>query len=200
MPEPLLGIVLAAGAGRRMGGPKALCRTPAGVPWLHLAVDALVGGGCDRVRVVLGAGADEARALVPERAEVVVAHDWARGMGASLAAGLATTPADRAGGRPGPHPGPEGPVAAVVTLVDLPELDARAVARVTARPVGPGDLRRAVFGTRPGHPVLVGRDHWAPLLPHLHGDAGARGYLRDHPPVPVDCSDLPGGLDHDTPR
>ncbi|TQL03200.1 NTP transferase domain-containing protein [Cellulomonas sp. SLBN-39] len=186
MPEPLLGIVLAAGAGRRMGGPKALCRTPAGVPWLHLAVDALVGGGCGPVHVVLGAGVDDARALVPAGAEVVVAHDWARGMGASLAAGLTAAP-DEA-------------VAAVVTLVDLPELDARAVARVTAAPVGPGHLRRAVFDARPGHPVLVGRDHWAPLLPHLHGDAGARGYLRDHPPVPVDCSDLPGGVDHDTPR
>ncbi|MBD7919744.1 NTP transferase domain-containing protein [Cellulomonas sp. Sa3CUA2] len=184
MPEPLLGLVLAAGAGTRMGRPKALCTTPDGVPWLRLAHDALLGGGCARVRVVLGAAADDARALVPPGTEVVVAAGWAGGMGASLAAGLA---------------GPPGEVAVVITLVDLPDLDARAVSRVTAAPVGPHDLRRAVFGGSPGHPVLVGRDHWAPLGTHLHGDAGARGYLLAHPPVEVDCTDLPGGRDRDTP-
>ncbi|UZN02467.1 nucleotidyltransferase family protein [Cellulomonas sp. S1-8] len=187
MPEDLLGLVLAAGAGTRMGRPKALCTTPDGVPWLHRAHDALLGGGCARVRVVLGAAADEARALVPDGAEVVVADDWGLGMGASLAAGLA----DLAG--------PAPLVAVVVTLVDLPDLDARAVSRVTARPVGPGDLRRATFGGVPGHPVLIGRDHWAPLRARLHGDAGARGYLRDHPPLALDCTELPGGLDRDTP-
>jgi CTP:molybdopterin cytidylyltransferase MocA len=167
-----------------MGRPKALCVTPAGVPWLWRAHDALLGGGCARVRVVLGAAADEARALVPPGAEVVVASEWAAGLGASLAAGLAGSPGD---------------VAVVVTLVDLPDLDDRAVARVTAARVGPRDLRRAVFGGAPGHPVLIGRDHWAPLRDHLHGDAGARGYLLAHPPVDVDCTDLPGGRDRDTP-
>jgi len=184
VPEPLLGLVLAAGAGTRMGRPKALCTTPAGVPWLWRAHDALLGGGCARVRVVLGAAADEARALVPPGAEVVVASEWAAGLGASLAAGLTGAPGD---------------VAVVVTLVDLPDLDDRAVARVTAAPVGPQDLRRAVFGGAPGHPVLIGRDHWGPLRDHLHGDAGARGYLLTHPAVDVDCTDLPGGRDHDTP-
>ncbi|GIG40481.1 nucleotidyltransferase family protein [Cellulomonas phragmiteti] len=187
MPEDLLGVVLAAGAGTRMGRPKALCATPAGAPWLRLAHDALAGGGCTRVRVVLGAGAGAARPLVPAGAEVVVATRWQRGLGASLAAGLDGL-------------GPGSPtVAVVVTLVDLPDLDARAVARVTAGAVRPGDLRRATFATGPGHPVLIGRDHWAPLRSHLDGDAGARAYLRSHPPVDVDCTDLPGGLDRDTP-
>jgi len=187
VPEHLLGLVLAAGAGTRMGRPKALCTTPDGVPWLHRAHDALLGGGCATVRVVLGAGADEAIPLVPPGAEVVVARDWRRGMGASLAAGLAgLTPASPT-------------VAVVVTLVDLPELDARAVSRVTAAPVAPGDLRRATFGLGPGHPVLIGRDHWSPLRRLLHGDSGARDYLRTHPPAAIDCADLPGGHDHDSP-
>lgn len=183
MPEPLLGLVLAAGAGTRMGRPKALCVTPDGVPWLQRAHDALVGGGCSRVRVVLGAAADDARALVPPDAEVVVAAGWAGGMGVSLAAGLVD---------------PDPAVAVVVTLVDLPDLDARAVSRVTAAPVLPDDLRRATFAGVPGHPVLVGRDHWGPLRAQLRGDAGARGYLRTHPPVDVDCTGLPGDRDRDT--
>jgi len=53
------GLLLAAGAGRRMGRPKAL------VPgWLRASVAALRAGGCDRVTVVLGAGADEAAPLL----------------------------------------------------------------------------------------------------------------------------------------
>ena len=194
MPEHLLGIVLAAGAGTRMGRPKALCTTPEGEPWLHRAHGALLAGGCGAVRVVLGAAADEARGLVPAGAEVVVAERWRDGMSASLAAGLTglTGPAAPVGAAP--------PVAVVVTLVDLPDLDARAVRRVTAGPVAPGDLRRATSAGRPGHPVLIGRDHWAALAAGLHGDAGARDYLRTHPTVEVDCTDLPGDLDHDTPR
>src|SRR3954469_23497098 len=79
------GIVLAAGAGVRHGGPKAL------VPgWLDAATRLLLDSGCDRVVVVLGAGAAEARTgLRPDRRiEVRTASDWADGMGASLREGL----------------------------------------------------------------------------------------------------------------
>ena len=57
----LHGLLLAAGAGRRMGMPKALVRDDAGEPWLVRGVRALRDGGCDAVTVVLGAGAEEAR-------------------------------------------------------------------------------------------------------------------------------------------
>ncbi|MBF0816042.1 nucleotidyltransferase family protein, partial [Microbacterium paludicola] len=83
------GIVLAAGAGTRFGGPKALARTPDGTPWIVRAVDALWAGGCDEVLVVLGAGAAEAAALIPPGARMVVADDWAEGASASLRAGIA---------------------------------------------------------------------------------------------------------------
>jgi CTP:molybdopterin cytidylyltransferase MocA len=59
------GVVLAAGAGTRFGGPKALARTAAGEPWLALAVGTLRAAGCEPVVVVLGTGADEAEPLVP---------------------------------------------------------------------------------------------------------------------------------------
>ena len=82
------GLVLAAGAGTRAGGPKALRRDEAGSPWLQLAVTALRAGGCADVTVVLGAGAAEARSLVPDDVAVVVADDWQQGLSASLRAGL----------------------------------------------------------------------------------------------------------------
>ena len=79
------GLLLAAGAGRRMGRPKALVED-----WLVRAVGVLRDGGCAQVVVVLGAAADEARLLLEgQDVEVVVAGDWDEGMGASLRAGLA---------------------------------------------------------------------------------------------------------------
>ncbi|MGL5816541.1 MAG: nucleotidyltransferase family protein, partial [Phycicoccus sp.] len=108
------GLVLAAGAGRRMGGPKALVRRRAGLPtFVEATVDAMWRAGLPRVVVVLGAGADEALPLVESaRAEVVVAPDWAEGMGASLRAGLAYL-SDAARGVPD---------LALVMLVDLPDV------------------------------------------------------------------------------
>ena len=62
--------------GARFGGPKALARTSAGVPWLHRAVAVLEDAGCEAVLVVLGAEAEEAAALVPAGATTVVADRW----------------------------------------------------------------------------------------------------------------------------
>src|SRR3954464_14157887 len=90
------GLLLAAGAGRRMGRPKALLRDAAGVPFLDRAVGRLLEGGWRTVAVVLGAAAPEARSLLDEAGwtsdpalQVVVAEDWDEGMGASLRRGLA---------------------------------------------------------------------------------------------------------------
>ncbi|HEX8780087.1 MAG TPA: NTP transferase domain-containing protein [Nocardioides sp.] len=177
------GLLLAAGAGRRLGGPKALVRDADGTSWLVRAVTALADGGCDGVTVVHGAAADEARALVPAGAEVVVADDWAEGMGASLRAGLAAL--DRAAD------------AALVSLVDLPDVGADVVARVLAVGAGPGVLARAAYGGRPGHPVLLGCDHWTGVAASATGDRGARDYLSSHDVALVECGDLATGRDVD---
>ncbi|MFT4122933.1 MAG: NTP transferase domain-containing protein [Microbacteriaceae bacterium] len=182
-PDPALsGIVLAAGAGRRSGGPKAL------VPgWLGHAVAVLDGAGCRDVVVVLGAGAERAAALVPAGARAVVAADWAEGVAASLRTGLvAVDPAT---------------AATLVTLVDLPGMPVEAAARlaVLARSRGRTALAQAWFGQRPGHPVLIGAEHRAALATTLAGDAGARAYLAAHGATPVDCADLWDGADHDGP-
>ena len=56
------GLVLAAGEGRRFGGPKQLAELD-GVPLLQHAVDAMEGADdADPVRVALGARADEVAA------------------------------------------------------------------------------------------------------------------------------------------
>lgn len=178
----LTGVMLAAGAGSRMGRPKALVSDERGA-WLPRAVAVLRDGGCDEVLVVLGAAADEARALVPDGARVVVAEDWSAGMSASLRAGLAAV----------------GPAAdaALVSLVDLPDLVPAVVERVRAAAVGAGSLARASYDGEPGHPVLLGRDHWAAVLDVAHGDRGARDFLTSADVTLVECGDLAGGQDVD---
>jgi CTP:molybdopterin cytidylyltransferase MocA len=81
----------AAGAGRRMGEPKALLREADGTSWLRRSAEVLSEGGCSAVTVVLGAEADHAATLLENIHDIriVIASDWAKGMGASLRAGLA---------------------------------------------------------------------------------------------------------------
>jgi CTP:molybdopterin cytidylyltransferase MocA len=183
------GLVLAGGAGTRFGGPKALAMTADGTPWLRLAVDVLRAGGCDPVWVALGAEAERAAALVPDGVLVVRAPGWAQGLSATLAAGLAAA-------REGADAGID---AIVITPVDTPDASATAVARIVN---AAGDrprarLVQATYGGTPGHPVLVGADHFAALERALAGDRGARPYLVAHQVLEIECADLWSGEDID---
>jgi CTP:molybdopterin cytidylyltransferase MocA len=184
-----VGLVLAAGAGRRMGGPKALVRLTDGGPTLvETAVARVLESGCDRVVVVVGAAGEQAAALVAETgAEVVAADDWDEGMGASLRAGIA-------------HLEDAHDDLALVTLVDLPDVTARVMSRVLADAVGDGRaaLARAAYDGVPGHPVVIGRDHWSAVRSTARGDRGAREHLRATPHRLVECGDLATGRDLDT--
>lgn len=176
------GLLLAAGAGRRFGGPKAVAH---GGQWLRSGVTALLDGGCYPVRVVLGAQADAAAALLPDPELAVVAPNWRDGMSASLRAGV------RAAGDVRPLPD-----AVLVHLVDLPDVGAEVVARMVSTCHGPDTLARAVYHGEPGHPVLLGRKHWPAIVEALSGDAGARAWLDGrHDVVTVECSDLAHGRD-----
>jgi CTP:molybdopterin cytidylyltransferase MocA len=170
-----------------MGLPKALVEVD-GEPLVRRALRALRGGGLTPVVVVLGARAADVRAVLPAEVDAVEAPDWADGMGASLRTGLRAleeTVAD----------------AAVVHLVDLPGVSAAAVARLVAGGAGPQRLARAAYAGRPGHPVLIGRSHWAGVRAAAVGDAGARGYLAGRPDVSlVECGDLADADDVDTPE
>ncbi|HSP76482.1 MAG TPA: nucleotidyltransferase family protein [Cryobacterium sp.] len=216
---PVAGLVLAAGAGSRYGIPKALARGDDGFPWLVRTIGTLTDAGCSPVIVVLGAQAAEARALLDEfgltpSVVVVRAEDWAEGLSASLRAGLRQATALQA---PAPvtAPAPESvtaPVAVAIVPVDVPGLRTSTVARLIgaladneqsgdaaadAASVGPHTLRQASFNARPGHPVVIGRAHWAALIGSAIGDTGARPYLQSHDTRLVDCADLETGVDVD---
>ena len=193
------GLVLAAGQGRRMGVPKALLTTD-GETWAARAVRLLLEGGCDDVLVVTGAAHEEVEDHLPDddRVHFVHAPRWEEGMGESLRTGLDTLL------------GSSQSEAAVVTLVDLPDLDSRVVERVLERWVADAEgseaLLRATYDGRPGHPVLLGSAHWKRLMTVVRGDVGAQRYFDleddDGPPRrlrEVDCTDLASGRDVDTP-
>ncbi|GAA1223356.1 nucleotidyltransferase family protein [Prauserella halophila] len=182
------GLLLAAGQGSRFGMPKALA-VHRGAALVTRAADVLLEGGCDPVIVVLGARGDEARPLVPAGARAVTADDWAEGMGASLRAGL------RALAEAEPPP-----VAALVHLVDLPDVGAEVVGRMRAH-ASTDVVARAAYADAPGHPVLFGRRWWAEIAAQAAGDRGARDWLRARDDVRlVDCGDIGGGRDADTPE
>lgn len=187
-----------------MGLAKALL-TREGAPRTLVTARELRAAGCTQVTVVLGARAEEARALLeggvgPSQApdgwlRVVVAEGWATGLGASLRTGLEAVSAT------GPGAGAD---AVLVTLVDLPDVGAAVMRRVVEawREDGAASdaLVRATYGGHPGHPVLVGRSHWEALAASAAGDVGARPYLRRHKVRSVTCDDLATGRDVDRPE
>ncbi|MDI1464590.1 nucleotidyltransferase family protein [Catellatospora sp. KI3] len=177
------GLLLAAGAGRRYGMPKALAQAPGGAELLvQRALRTLREGGCDPVVVVLGAGAEQAPPL--PGAQVVVNEDWPTGMGSSLRAGLDALP--------------EEVTAVVVLLVDTPGVTPQAVRRIAAD-ARATTLRVATYSGDGGHPVLLGRDHWDGASRLAVGDVGARPYLVSQLVEEVPCDDIAIGTDLDTP-
>jgi CTP:molybdopterin cytidylyltransferase MocA len=179
------GLVLAAGEGRRFGGPKAPYVLD-GERLVDRAVRVLRQAGCDPVVVVLGAWVGE----VPD-ADVVVNEHWRTGMGSSLRVGLEHLGDD------------ESAVVdrALVTLVDLPGLTGEAVRRLVAVESGsPTEaLASATYDGVRGHPVLFGRAHWSGVIASATGDRGARAYLAERDVKLVEVSDVATGDDLDTP-
>jgi molybdenum cofactor cytidylyltransferase len=176
------GLVLAAGGGTRFGAaPKQLADFH-GRPLLEWAVRAQ----CDvaelaRVVVVLGSFADE---IVPRlhwgRAETVVCPEWASGQAWSLRCGLVALADDEV-------------AKVVVTLGDAPLVTSEVIRIFVTQP----PRARAVYGGRPGHPVVLGPEEIAALA-SLEGDRGARGLLHGGPEVEV--GHLCSGRDVDTPE
>jgi nicotine blue oxidoreductase len=128
------GVVLAAGAATRFGGPKQTLL-------VGDVVAALGRSSVDGIVVVTGAHPLEAAA------PLVRCADWERGPGASLRCGLAALA--------------DGVEAAVVALADGPDISPAAVDRVIEvwRESG-AELVAATYAGNRGHPVLIGRAAW----------------------------------------
>lgn len=152
------GAVLAAGAGARMGAPKAELLV-GGRRLLDHAVTALVSGGCDPVVAVVRSG------TTAPGARCIVNPDPARGMRSSLALAIEESgDAD----------------ALAVLLVDLPGVRADAIKAVVDA-WRPGRIAVASYGARRGHPTAMAPNMWREALALAEPEEGARGLLRARP-------------------
>lgn len=177
--RPLAAVVLAAGEGRRFGGPKQLAELD-GRPLIHHVVGTALGHpAIDRVIVVVGARADAIGAAVPDgdRVRTVTCSDWADGPSASLRCGLAAI----------------DDTDALVLLADQPRIPAAAIDRVLAVDA---PLVRATVDGAPGHPVLIRADHRRRMA--RLSDDERRALLRAAA-VMVEIGDLGGTADVDRP-
>jgi len=222
-PYKVAGLVLAAGGGRRYGMPKAL--VPYEGSLLVERAYRLVAEVCDPIVVVIGAAAAEVRSAAGlGDAAVVLNPDWDTGMASSLRTGLTALaslpgglrqnhqggglPPNHQGGGFGQNPqslGGSGWVDAVlvdavlVHLVDLPGMTAAALRRVAGHATADALAVATYDGVR-GHPVLLGRTHWAGVIDTATADQGARTYLASHEVIEVECADVADPTDLDYPR
>jgi CTP:molybdopterin cytidylyltransferase MocA len=171
------GAVLAAGAGTRMGAPKAALMVGGG-RLLDRAVAALSGGGCDPVIAVVRSGTLVAGALA------VINDDPARGMRSSLELAVdAVADVD----------------ALAVLLVDVPGVGADAVRTVVAG-WRPGRIAIARYQAQRGHPSVMAPAMWRAALDLAGADEGARALLAARRDL-VDEIDVAGDpSDLDTPE
>jgi CTP:molybdopterin cytidylyltransferase MocA len=175
---PVPAIVLAAGAGSRIGGDKML-RPLGGRPLVRWALEAAREGGADGVYAVY---ADErVRDVLGEGVNPVFNPDAAQGQATSLAAGLRALP--------------EPAAAAVVLLGDQPLVGAATVRTLLRAWRSPraAPAVAASYGAGWLPPVVLDRALWPRALA-LQGDQGARAIFRQHPEL-VEAVPVPGRPD-----
>lgn len=159
----IAGVVLAAGASRRLGRPKQLVELE-GVPLLVRTVQAIL-EHCDRgVICVLGAHAADVRpALEDLDVQIVVNKDWREGIGASIRAGAGHVPGDTQ--------------AILLAVCDQPLVCNADFARLVADwRIEPRAVAAAGYGDSYGVPAIFPAAYRGDLAA-LRGDRGAKALI-----------------------
>jgi molybdenum cofactor cytidylyltransferase len=185
--ERVAGIILAAGAGERMGGQVKLLLPWRGETLVRTVARTALEGGLRPVVVVSGAHADEIEAALSDL-PVELAHnpDWRAGQSTSVRVGVEALPGETG--------------AAVFLLGDQPQTPAalvRALRDEHARSLAP--VVAPVVGGRRANPVLFDREVFADLRA-LQGEAGGRQVFERHGVHPLPWDDERQLWDVDTPE
>lgn len=182
-------VVLAAGSSSRLGEPKQLLRTAAGVPLLQHTVQEVRAAGASPIVVALGAVVEPCLSLCGDATTLTV-PDWQRGMAHTLRealAHLASLDVTIEG--------------ALIVVCDQPALSASLLISLEDawRRTG-ADAAAAEYAGVRGVPALLSRGLWPRLLDAGgSGDGGARALLRD-PSLRIAGVEWPeGSFDIDTP-
>ena len=188
-PRKVAALVLAAGQGRRMGGPNKLLAAVGGKPLIRIAAEAALKSKADSVTVVTGHRAEDVKdTLKGLRVHFVHNPDHADGLSTSLRTAIESLPADIDG--------------AVVLLADMPGVDAATIDRLidAFKPDEGALLVVPTFEGKRGNPVLWS-SRFFPALVMVQGDTGGRHLIGENPEAVVEVELGPAvALDIDTPE
>ena len=164
------GIILAAGASRRMGSLNKLLAFIAGKPLVRHAVEAFVATSLSPIIVVIGYEADKvAAALEGLPVQLVVNPDHAAGQGSSVGAGVEAID--------------DKITDVMIGLGDMPLLPSTLLDFLIHAHIGHEEHLRnitiPVFEGQRGNPVLWGKTFFPELIT-LTGDRGGRQLLNEH--------------------
>jgi CTP:molybdopterin cytidylyltransferase MocA len=189
----VVGILLAAGASRRLGLPKQLLPDASGQAMVVRTAMVLHDVGCAPVVVVTGAAHDAvSRELEPCEVSLVFNASWSEGMGSSIRCAMEWLNTTDIGA---------GADAVIIAACDMPSVTRQHV-QAMASAFRTDGMRVASSYDAPsgarvlGIPALFPRSDWSELR-SLSGDRGARALLLKSDTSVVN---LPGGgFDLDTP-
>jgi CTP:molybdopterin cytidylyltransferase MocA len=174
-------ILLAAGEGRRIGGPKALLPI-GGDSFLARVAATLARPGVSRLIAVLGCQAERVRAEAgaPPEVTLVVNGAWREGMLGSILAGLEVAERD-------------GAEAVLLQPVDHPLVEPATVDGVVAALRSGARIAVPSDGRRRGHPGGFARSTWGALR-SAPAERGAKAVLAEHPDWVVHVAAGPGAF------
>lgn len=162
--QPIVGVLLAAGAGVRFGGGKLVHPLDDGVAIAAHAARNLIAAGLHVVAVTRLGDFPLADMLEEEGCQVMPCAESIRGMGHTLAHGIASS--RDAGGW-------------VVALADMPRIRPATIAAVAAAIADGALIAAPQYRGERAHPVGFGSSLREELL-FLSGDTGAKSVLQRH--------------------
>ena len=172
-------IMLAGGCASRFGADKRLTPLADGRPLILAAIDKVRRAGLPLLVCLGSDDYDTEQLLAVEGVRCCRCRDSARGMGATLANGIATIQAAWSG--------------VLVGLADMPLIRPETYLLIS-NSLGPGTIAAPSCNKKRGHPVGFDRSYFPELLA-LSGDRGARGILDANPGAVLDLEvDDPGVL------
>jgi len=177
----ITGIILAAGAARRMGQPKQLLPL-GGKPMVWHVANAACQSGLDSVILVTGSVSDSV-AIAAKDLPLTLLHnpEWEKGQSGSLTTGLKALAAETE--------------AVMFLLADQPLITPELIdALIASYHASSHSIIRPCHAGHRGNPVLFGWNEWKDELCTLSGDNGARQIIASHPEsvrcVPVKSEEL----------
>jgi molybdenum cofactor cytidylyltransferase len=188
-PRKVAALILAAGQGRRMGGPHKVTATIDGKPMVRIVAEAAKASSAASVTVVTGHRPEKVAAAL-DGLELGIVHnpDYANGLSTSLRAGLAVLPETIEG--------------VIVLLADMPRVTSEMIDRLIAA-FNPGRGALIVVPTfegKRGNPVVWSSRYFGDLG-HIQGDTGGRHLIGQNADAVVEVELGPAvALDVDTPE